>query len=521
MEYLTKKYPDAEIISKIYDEMVELHQKTDEGLSKGDSKYRPLTVLLGVLYKLQLRNDKFFRQCGQQIGTAEKEPLLHTLAYFWHLQHSLGKNIRVNVHNVETIQDTQKLMEKNRQSTAASLGLGEDCLPVVWVSDLGPSNIEDHCPDHVISVHHDASLVVLTILGTRIFPRPNAQDIIMDCACKTMEFHDGEAHSGMAIGARNLLKQSGGELTGILQQNDSYNLIIIGYSLGAGIAQLVTMELNGGAVSIPVNTKIRTVVFGCPPVYTTQATIPQMPNVLVVQNHNDGICGTSMKTINDVFLKTRAIDRLNLKRRTLFRMALTRSTGEEPDSPDDLTLPSVSSEASEEDQPEQIEMALDADGISDCESDITPVNEQPQKTSEEKASFLSLSGMRETLSNFMRSPSQEKWKQVEEAVENIPMGSQPRLYQVSKSILVLKRMKDGISTRVFTNLEETSKFSEKIRFKPSMFDHHMPWSYNALFKDFGENDAPDLTALDAFMADPVDPNPSTNHSTLYPNLSQL
>ena len=41
--------------------------------------------------------------------------------------------------------------------------------------------------------------------------------------------------------------------------------------------------------------------------------------LLVVQNHNDGLSGASLKTINDVFLKTQALQRLNLRRRTLFR----------------------------------------------------------------------------------------------------------------------------------------------------------------------------------------------------------
>ena len=41
--------------------------------------------------------------------------------------------------------------------------------------------------------------------------------------------------------------------------------------------------------------------------------------ILGVQHNNDGISGAGLKSINDVFLKTRAIHRLNLKRRTLFR----------------------------------------------------------------------------------------------------------------------------------------------------------------------------------------------------------
>ena len=34
---------------------------------QGDEKYRPLTVLLAVLYKLQVRNDTFFTQSGTKV----------------------------------------------------------------------------------------------------------------------------------------------------------------------------------------------------------------------------------------------------------------------------------------------------------------------------------------------------------------------------------------------------------------------------------------------------------------------
>ena len=44
--------------------------------------------------------------------------------------------------------------------------------------------------------------------------------------------------------------------------------------------------------------------------------------LLVVQNHNDGLSGASLKTINDVFLRTQALQRLNLRRRTLFRLGI-------------------------------------------------------------------------------------------------------------------------------------------------------------------------------------------------------
>ena len=42
-----------------------------------------------------------------------------------------------------------------RLSAVTALGLEADCMPLVWVSELGQSNIEDHTPDHVITVHSE------------------------------------------------------------------------------------------------------------------------------------------------------------------------------------------------------------------------------------------------------------------------------------------------------------------------------------------------------------------------------
>ncbi len=44
--------------------------------------------------------------------------------------------------------------------------------------------------------------MTLNLLGTRVFPRPNPQDIIMDLAARAEQFQGGVAHEGMATGTR-------------------------------------------------------------------------------------------------------------------------------------------------------------------------------------------------------------------------------------------------------------------------------------------------------------------------------
>ena len=124
-----------------------------------------------------------------------------------------------------------------------------------------------------------------------------------------------------------------------LRNYPGYSLLVIGYSLGstivpwypsnscipgAGLAQLLALELELGQdrALLPSGTKIRTIGYGSPPVFTSTTSIPVLENVFLVQNNNDWISGASLRNVNDVFLKTSAIDKLNYKIRDLLKLLL-------------------------------------------------------------------------------------------------------------------------------------------------------------------------------------------------------
>ena len=83
------------------------------------------------------------------------------------------------------------------------------------------------------------------------------------------------------------------------------------------------LELGQARDSLPSGTEIRAIGYGSPPVFTSNSTIPTFENIILVQNHNDGISGASLRNVNDVFLKSSAIDKLNYKRRLLLKMLLS------------------------------------------------------------------------------------------------------------------------------------------------------------------------------------------------------
>ena len=156
-----------------------------------------------------------------------------------------------------------------------------------------------------------------------MFPTPSPQDILLDLAAHTAPFLTGEAHSGLVWGTVLVL---------ILYQGVSwlymdYQVIIAGYSLGGGIAQLLALELQDGPSHnlLPHHDNITILAYGSPPVFTSRHSIPVIPNLIQIQNADDFMSGVSLRTLTDLLDRMRAIERLNLRRRVLLKMALSSS----------------------------------------------------------------------------------------------------------------------------------------------------------------------------------------------------
>jgi len=139
MDYLIRRlgseYPDIAIIQEIYREMV---SKSKQEVGEGDHKYRPLTLVLAVLYRFQSREEGMTKvEAGVDVEDGEeREKLLELLGYYWHLQHHLGKALREGLDKVVDKEKIKAIVQLNRMKITKHLGVEDELVPLVSVSEL-------------------------------------------------------------------------------------------------------------------------------------------------------------------------------------------------------------------------------------------------------------------------------------------------------------------------------------------------------------------------------------------------
>jgi len=94
-------------------------------------------------------------------------------------------------------------------------------------------------PGHFIVIDHSEKAVILTIRGTF-----HAKDCLTDLVANYEPFLGGCAHAGILMAARQLYQDLCPVLIELLSKNPTYELRVIGHSLGAGTATLFTMMLQ-------------------------------------------------------------------------------------------------------------------------------------------------------------------------------------------------------------------------------------------------------------------------------------
>ena len=125
----------------------------------------------------------------------------------------------------------------------------EDIVTTKWTSS-------DYHPAHYIAIDHSTLSIVIAIRGSF-----HVKDALVDLVAAATPFQGGYAHTGMLECARRKLDMIRLPLLQTIAQNPQYQVVVIGHSLGAGTAALLTLLLKN---ELPCSVRLRCLAFAPP-----------------------------------------------------------------------------------------------------------------------------------------------------------------------------------------------------------------------------------------------------------------
>eukprot|EP00012_Vannella_robusta_P001346 CAMPEP_0206184206 /NCGR_PEP_ID=MMETSP0166-20121206/1085_1 /ASSEMBLY_ACC=CAM_ASM_000260 /TAXON_ID=95228 /ORGANISM="Vannella robusta, Strain DIVA3 518/3/11/1/6" /LENGTH=220 /DNA_ID=CAMNT_0053599187 /DNA_START=119 /DNA_END=778 /DNA_ORIENTATION=+ len=131
----------------------------------------------------------------------------------------------------------------------------EDIITTKWTSS-------DYHPAHYIALDHSTKSIIIAIRGSF-----HVKDALVDLVAAASPFQGGYAHTGMLECARRKLMMIRIPLLQAIAKHHGYSVVIIGHSLGAGTAALLTLLLKN---EIPCSTPLRCYAYAPPCVLSPQ-----------------------------------------------------------------------------------------------------------------------------------------------------------------------------------------------------------------------------------------------------------
>jgi len=474
LDKVLESFPDFADVIEIVVESKAQHEGTWAG--QAPSK-RALPLLAIVLAKQQAKEEESRGKFANNLEEEKSKEVQGMVNRYWNHIHTVGITLRTNVSG-SSKDNLPAIMEENKATLAEQLAMDINDICFAWVSECGDMQEEDsstHCPDFALTVDREQQCLVLTLLGTRITPAPCMHDIIMDLRAGSQPFMGGEAHAGMAIGAENILAKVKEHLTSALAREPNFSLLVIGYSLGAGLAQLVTAQLlEGPEASLVSGAKVRCLAFGAPPVF--RGELRPFPEITIVQNAMDGIIGASIKTIMDLFNKLVAINATGISRRNLLAMVLSATPPAGEDLNNDATI----------DEQE-------AESVEDVGEILNDNEEDQESVSQSFTGFLS--SVRTRVSQHLPG-GEDDWASVEDAVAGRPRGESGDWEVLGTNLLQMFVEEQTVVAKLHHGSSDISRLTSELRLHPAMYSDHMPWGYQALAD--GCATGGDLNCLDHF-----------------------
>ena len=166
-------------------------------------------------------------------------------------------------------------------SIGERMGISADSILMVWFND---DEDEGHCPKFLLFLDHEVNSLVLAVRGTF-----SIKDAILDAVCDEVPFLDGFAHKGILVGAQRIITKVQNQIVSTLTEHAGYQLVVTGHSLGAGAAELITLDLMLGRYSnlLPPGSAVSCIALAAPPVYRSQSSLPpRVTNAIEIYINN-------------------------------------------------------------------------------------------------------------------------------------------------------------------------------------------------------------------------------------------
>ena len=215
-----------------------------------------------------------------------------------------------------------RLSPLTRTRISEHIGVPEEDIVLVDVEYDGDGN---HLR-HFVAVDHVNKKVVLSIRGTF-----SLSEVVVDIAAFSRPCFGGEAHSEMYTMAERVWTAAGETVVKLLRENEGYEFIITGHSLGAGTACLLNIMCHRHKTSLFEGSKIRCFAYAAPPVFAPLQLIPDAVQSTTNFIHGmDAVPFLSVDSVRHVFSSVRVIEdyMTNLSRTARFMLT---SGIEDPD----------------------------------------------------------------------------------------------------------------------------------------------------------------------------------------------
>ncbi|GAQ91221.1 hypothetical protein KFL_007460020 [Klebsormidium nitens] len=214
----TEQNPQSKLPEKVNEGLQYLSQSAKEVLEYAP---RPLTPVVALFYRL-CRDGSVESLTWNEAGDEEIQELLH------YAKLCMGA---YSLTAEDAVKDSEHVVK------------------VESVAKLVSHNAEGKCPAHIIYLDKERRDIVLAVRGLDMTSVDDF-NILEDNYRGQQAYMDGYVHAGFYKAAQWLVENEGPFIANLVKENPDFRLVMVGHSLGAGIAMTFTMMITDNPATV-------------------------------------------------------------------------------------------------------------------------------------------------------------------------------------------------------------------------------------------------------------------------------